>query len=294
MAFGFDDLAAIGSFAGGMGSFASGLGGLFGGGGTSFKEQAAFQREMAQNGVTWRVQDAQRAGINPLAALGMQPYNANVIPVGGNDYDHFAQMGQGIQRMAEAKQTQLDRQIETEKRNEMDALQLENQKLQNNYLQAQTTDLLARGALREITTQQQVPPMPSLNQRADGAVIPGQAQSSPLSALTKNSPATVVMNDPEKMTMEAGSNPENRWIRTGKDRYTVVRGSQIEEALEDDTLGNLQYNFRNKVINPLFHSNEAQPPLAWLPDGGKATYWAFSFATGEWYPRHKNARWWQE
>lgn len=44
--------------------------------------QEAFQREMAQNSISWRVQDAARAGISPLAALGAPTFSPTVSAPG--------------------------------------------------------------------------------------------------------------------------------------------------------------------------------------------------------------------
>lgn len=43
--------------------------------------QADLQREFAQHGIRWRVEDARAAGLHPLAALGMQPVQGGGIPV---------------------------------------------------------------------------------------------------------------------------------------------------------------------------------------------------------------------
>lgn len=48
------------------------------------ERNANLQREFAQHGVRWRVQDAQAAGIHPLAALGMSPTEATPVHVGAN------------------------------------------------------------------------------------------------------------------------------------------------------------------------------------------------------------------
>lgn len=45
------------------------------------KREQAFQREMAQNGVRWRVQDAIEAGLHPLFALGAQLPGASTTPI---------------------------------------------------------------------------------------------------------------------------------------------------------------------------------------------------------------------
>ena len=42
------------------------------------------QKEFAQHGVRWRVEDAKAAGIHPLAALGMSPNQATPVHVGAH------------------------------------------------------------------------------------------------------------------------------------------------------------------------------------------------------------------
>lgn len=74
------------------------LGGLFGS--KSAKRQnrrnEALQREFAQHGIQWKVEDAKRAGIHPVAALGAQgaSYSPSTVvdPMG----DALAQAGQSI------------------------------------------------------------------------------------------------------------------------------------------------------------------------------------------------------
>lgn len=52
---------------------------------------ARLQEKFAKHGVRWRVQDAQAAGIHPLAALGMNPTQATPVHVG-------AKPGAGIEK----------------------------------------------------------------------------------------------------------------------------------------------------------------------------------------------------
>ena len=49
------------------------------------EKNADIQRELAQNGLSWRVSDAKRAGIYPLAALGASLPTGNPVAV-GTDY----------------------------------------------------------------------------------------------------------------------------------------------------------------------------------------------------------------
>lgn len=71
----------------------------------------ANQKEFAQQGVRWKVADAQAAGLHPLAALGAQTSSFTNV-VGGN-YDipktDFGGMGQDIGRAIDAGSTQAER-----------------------------------------------------------------------------------------------------------------------------------------------------------------------------------------
>src|SRR6187551_3445938 len=103
----------------------------------SAKDTAAFnaymQQMFAQNSIQWKVQDAIKAGINPLAALGASTSSfSNVV---GDD----GAMGKGISAAAgklgdaaagALKEDDPEVKVAT-------GLKLENAKLQNDYLRAQ-------------------------------------------------------------------------------------------------------------------------------------------------------------
>lgn len=58
----------------------------------------AYQREFAKHGISWRVADAKRAGIHPLAALGAQTMSFSPSVV-GKDYSGYENMGQSLGNM---------------------------------------------------------------------------------------------------------------------------------------------------------------------------------------------------
>lgn len=74
-------------------------------------QNIANQKEFAQQGIRWKVADAQAAGLHPLAALGAQTSSFSNV-VGGN-YDipktDFGGMGQDIGRAIEAGSTASER-----------------------------------------------------------------------------------------------------------------------------------------------------------------------------------------
>lgn len=103
-----------------------------------------YQKEFAQQGLRWRVDDARAAGINPLAALGFSgpSFQANVMPVSSGDSyraigSGLANMGQNIARAAQATITSQERkQIDLE-----NAYRLEKMGLENELLRHQITKI---------------------------------------------------------------------------------------------------------------------------------------------------------
>lgn len=80
-----------------------------------FYQQMAMQREFAQKGIQWKVEDAKKAGIAPLAALGNQnaSYSPQAVNITG-DYSKgrmFRDMGQNLSRAISATQTKREREI---------------------------------------------------------------------------------------------------------------------------------------------------------------------------------------
>jgi hypothetical protein len=81
----------------------------------------AFNKEAAKNAITWRVEDAKRAGVNPLAALGASVSSPTARAY---DYSGTRSAGQGIGNAVANKQ--------------INELEIESRRLQNNLTKAQT------------------------------------------------------------------------------------------------------------------------------------------------------------
>lgn len=92
----------------------------------------AFQREFAKQGLSWKVADAKKAGINPLVALGASTYSPAPSAVGTNYGDlGLGQLGQNISRGMTAKMTAEQRELhELNKR--LLEVQIEGQAIDNN------------------------------------------------------------------------------------------------------------------------------------------------------------------
>ena len=98
-----------------------------------------WQKEFAQSGLKWNVDQAKELGINPLVVAGgpgasFSPSSTQVFSPEPADYSHgLSQMGQGIGRAINAVMSKEER----AKQNAVDALNLENLQLKNDYIRSQ-------------------------------------------------------------------------------------------------------------------------------------------------------------
>ena len=101
------------------------------------RQNIALQKEFAQNSIKWRIEDAKRAGVHPMAALGIQPASFSPVSTSfqsSNPGAYLADMGQNIDRAIMAGK---DNQARAEAENfnkQFNALQLEKGQLENDLL----------------------------------------------------------------------------------------------------------------------------------------------------------------
>lgn len=122
----------------------------------------ALQREFAQTGIRWKVDDARSAGIHPLYALGAQTTSFSPTVVGADQQaasagDGIAAAGQSIGRAVEAGLTRQERAVA----GAQTALSLEKAQLENDLLRTEI-DSKRRAMIG--------PAMPALG---DPGVVPG-------------------------------------------------------------------------------------------------------------------------
>lgn len=147
---------------GGIGSIASGLFGK-----SQAKQQANLQREFAKKGIQWKVADAKKAGVHPLAALGANTISYSPVSVGTPD---FGAVGQDIGRAIDAGSTANQRASSLSTR--LLEAQIRGQELDNNGKQIQNAAL----ASETVRRSQVGPPMASLS-GATNTGVAGQATS---------------------------------------------------------------------------------------------------------------------
>jgi len=226
----------------------------------------ALQKEFAQSGIQWKVNDAKAAGVHPLAALGAQTHPGGTSLIGAvpsRGGAHLAAAGQDIGRAIAATDSQGGANAALQQ------LQLENMGLQNDVLREQIT------ASRLATIRQSaLVPMPSAGERM---LVDGQSSS----GLVKTSPMARQSVAPGKPHQEAGAVSDTGYTRT-TDGYMPTMSKDAKDRLDDDTIGMLSWNLRNRIL-PSIGLNQT-PPDAPLPEGYDA--WIYNPFTQQYTP-HK-------
>lgn len=103
------------------------IGGLFGQ--NAADKQMDMQKEFAQKGIRWRVNDAQKAGIHPLYALGANTTSYSPVSVGGDLASGISAAGENIGRAVSAGMTPANRYEQLVQALTVKRLGLENDKL---------------------------------------------------------------------------------------------------------------------------------------------------------------------
>jgi len=206
------------------------------------------QYDFAKNGLGWKIEDAKKYNIHPLAAIGAPTVMPNAYSVGGNSVgDAVRDMGQDLGRAAQSYMTRDQRKA----KQTLDTLTLERAALQNDLLRAQVVN----------TQRASNPafPVPS-----DRDVMPGQAQSF-VDPTPMQQTVTI-----DKHNREPGQNPSIGYLDTGTG-YFPVYSENAKERLEEDLIGNIMWQLKNRV-GPAFGRN-FNPPVHIPPQPGKKWYY---------------------
>lgn len=258
----------MGFFDGLAGSLVSGVAGLFGSKMSSDaaedinERNIALQREFAQHGIRWRVDDAKAAGIHPIYALGgsgatYSPVNAPHYDMGEAVADFGRNLGQDISRSARATQT-----FEERVGTRMAGLSVERAELEN--------DLLRSRIAREQSAQVG-PPGPS--------IIPD-----PIAGQVNLKELGVTHTDPGAPHKEVFQVPDFTYARTPTG-LAVVPSKDVKERIEDQLVPEAMWSLRNVLIPPFSDVSTHTPdPSVYPPPPG--TRWEWSTLHQEWRPVH--------
>lgn len=237
------------------------------------------QREFAQNGIRWRVEDAKAAGLHPLAAIGATgPSYSPVITAGGSSLgdrlggvrDSLTQMGQNTKRAEVATMTPYEK--------EMEQLALERARLQNNLLEGQIQNEWAAlmGSPPTPTMPAAIAPAPRLTRLASGAKSgpPGQ-----VSAVPSQSISAV----PGDSGLEAAGTPGFKDFGVSPNVRIELPNQQLSESLEGmGVAGHLLGPVLSAIRQgDLFFSGKDKPSAKLLPSGYR---WEWSVTRQGWFP----------
>lgn len=211
------------------------LGGLFGSKSTSSANQANLtaQERAARYGIRWRVEDAEKAGLHPLAALGMTPINISPSHV-GQDYSYIGRMGQDIGRAIASQKTSSEKRIDAIKLLQEEEL-LKNMKLKN------------VGLMREVSNVKQIS-MPSLSTDFYDRYfnIPGQSNGTGQMSTGEPGSQLIPSQIPfqSKPGYEAGIAPEERFVVDSQGNVSRYPSSVVEESMESSPYHAGKYTFK--------------------------------------------------
>lgn len=249
---------------------ASLLGGLFG---QNKQEKMAdkniqLQKDFAQQGIRWKVDDAKAAGIHPLYALGANTTSFSPVSIGNDLANGIAASGQDIARAVDATRTNGERTSAVAKT--MQDLSLQRMGLENELLSAQIAKVRQAG---------QPPARPAADDTTNAYLIPGQGQTA---GLVQDQPLKRVGVSMDAPHAEPGAVAETGYLRTPTG-LAPVYSNDAKERLEDDAIGSFIWNLRNRIA-PTLGVNQ-HPPTAKLPDG--YDYWKWNPLKFEWQPAKK-------
>lgn len=226
---------------------------------------AATQKEFAQKGISWRVEDAKSAGLHPLAALGAQilPFTPSYV----GDTSVGSSLAESGQHLGRAIDQALDKggrsYVEKTK-----ALTLEKMALENKLLESQITRI----------SQSNTPPRPPTG--TDFSIIAGQGNS----PLIQPQPLDRYHTDPVNVSKEVGSVPDYTYANTARGGLAIVPGADVKERIEDAFIPETMHSLRNTFIfdTPPYPDSRVNPP----PRGHR---WKWNRLLQEWRPtRWKN------
>ena len=210
------------------------------------------QKEFAQNGIRWKVEDAKRAGIHPLYALGASTQGYSPTSGYTGDFgisDAAAQFGQGYERAQQAKMTkeERDKQEVRDAIQDMAALEDLNQKRRLNDAQIRLANseifrnfALSTNALRKTGLP---PAMPG----GLGGVIAGQGNSYATGQTTPEI-SSVVTSEKGIPSVQAGSPPDVRFYRTLSGGRAPLPTEDAGDAMDAALGAGLQWSFRNNLV----------------------------------------------
>lgn len=258
-----------------MGLLGGLLGGLVGGigsvlGANSASQDRKLQKQFAQNQIQWKVQDAIKAGIHPLYALGAPPSMYQPVGDGGVSAG-LSQMGQDISRAFSAGADRKQRAAEM-------AMALQAHELAMRRGSAEI-DLIQSEIMRNKASVG--PPLPLANDRNGISGLPV-----PRGALVDRRPMRMNETFPGQPWSEPAPVATTGWQSLEDGGLIRVPSEDYAARATDNEVLEFDWAWRNRVI-PWFRGNSGtRPPFA--PREGHE--WYFDRWRDAWYQRPRRPR----
>lgn len=237
------------------------LGSMFSGENDPQEENRKAQKEFAQHGIRWKVADARAAGIHPLYALGAQTHSFTPTVAFGGDQSGMgaamANAGQDITRAIRARETQSERAFNATSQQ----LQLQRMGLENQLLAAQ---------IARVGREQLPPPTPQAFGMSN-YLVEGQGDAPSARGLVRDNPMERVHPSPSNPSVEPGAIADVGYARTPSG-YAPVMSEDAKERLEEDLVGTVLWNVRNR-LHPTLGGNYQPPPEVELPEDAEGWFY---------------------
>lgn len=229
-------------------------------------QNIALQKEFAQHGIRWKVQDAQAAGIHPLVGLGAQTSSFSPVSIGQEPNfamgNAISNSGQDISRAISATRTADERAL-SQLSIQGAQLDLEGKALDNQIKNSQLQKLNAVG-----------PSFPS----ASGNFISGQGNSG--RAIVEK-PLERTASLPGSPQAEPGAIPDVGWAKTATG-LVPIPSADVKQRIEDNMPHEWAHFIRNNV------SPDTRPPDSAAPRD--ASGWKWNQTKMEWQPFYPSGK----
>lgn len=252
-----------------------------------FGDPAAADRKMqvqfAKNGIQWKVEDAKKAGVHPLYALGAQtvPFQPTMTAGHGAPAD-FSAMGQDISRAIDATRAPEEK---------LDAFQTSVRELTLTKMGLEN-ELLASQIAKLGATQSPGIPTGASNpyllpgQPNSGVRVPTLRGSLAGADLIRTTPLERRSYSAAAPHQEAGAVSETGFVRTPTG-LAPVQSKDAKDRTEEDWAATMAWNIRNRLL-PMTGLDANPPPRSALPAG--ATGWRWNSIKQEYQPIYPGGR----
>lgn len=215
-------------------------------------QNIALQKEFAQSGIQWKVEDAKKAGVHPLYALGANTTSFSPVSIGSPSNsplgEGIARAGQDLSRAMGATSNSFTRLVS--------GLTVERGQLENELLRTQIAK----------ARQQIGPPMPTAN--GNPWLIPGQGDSIPgWQDFIKRKPHEITST--HTPSQEPGPMPSVGYALNQHGGYMPIPTKDVKDRIED--------------MGPL--------PWIWSAINTMAPYAGFNYNPPSKVPLHPDHEW---